>query len=500
MDEDEGMIVACSGTSAAMLAKWHEELRALKPSKRARWHARLCDKWKVAQRVRYVGEVRYIGSGEQQLPYEFEVYKQPDRAGGGTWWPVVDYTQASAALDAWQCGKRLSNFAQRMAESTDPWATFHEIQAEPKAPAPEDPDVTATRAMAETVGALPKAPREHFESTFDELTYGGATESYATRRALAATMTAFPTEFLSAAEAVGGLPPQLQAITNFLEEESLEEAARRREQMRAARVNNRRARAASEAAACSTADRSPSAANAQPPPGVQQPGAPQPERLTEADREVRRANEEARERKRLTKKAAIQPSLISTTAAADDATDLGAPAVNPPSKNARRRQEKKAKQRRAGQERVEKQRQRDDDETRKILKQVEPLRETAGTVVKEDLETLESVQALEAALQREERSSNQRFLAKPGRKLLGKMRYEVLAFVEAYEGTAPEAANFARNLLDGLGQRSPEEGYDRGAAEELYGDFADSFAAHTWHAPHLRQTEYATVLRAAALA
>ena len=131
---------------------------------------------------------------------------------------------------------------------------------------------------------------------------------------------------------------------------------------------------------------------------------------------------------------------------------------------------------------------------------MEPLRETAGTVVKEDLETLESVQALEAALQREERSSNQRFLAKPGRKLLGKMRYEVLAFVEAYEGTAPEAANFARNLLDGLGQRSPEEGYDRGAAEELYGDFADSFAAHTWHAPHLRQTDYATVLRAAALA
>ena len=234
--------------------------------------------------------------------------------------------------------------------------------------------------------------------------------------------------------------------------------------------------------------------------GMDGDAAPQPERLTEADREVRRANEEARERKRLTKKAAIQPSLISTTAAADDATDLGAPAVNPPSKNARRRQEKKAKQRRAGQERVEKQRQRDDDETRKILKQVEPLREAAGTVVKEDLETLESVQALEAALQREERSSNQRFLAKPGRKLLGKMRYEVLAFVEAYEGTAPEAANFARNLLDGLGQRSPEEGYDRGAAEELYGDFADSFAAHTWHAPHLRQTEYATVLRAAALA
>ena len=230
--------------------------------------------------------------------------------------------------------------------------------------------------------------------------------------------------------------------------------------------------------------------------GMDGDAAPQPERLTEADREVRRANEEARERKRLTKKAAIQPSLISTTAAADDATDLGAPAVNPPSKNARRRQEKKAKQRRAGQERVEKQRQRDDDETRRILKQVEPLREAAGTLVKEDLETLESVQALEAVLEKEQKGG----AAKPGRKLLGKMRYEVLAFVEAYEGTAPEAANFARNLLDGLGQRSPEEGYNRGAAEELYGDFADSFAAHTWHAPHLRQTDYATVLRAAALA
>ena len=33
--EHEGMVIACSGTSAAMLAKWHEEVRALKPNKRA---------------------------------------------------------------------------------------------------------------------------------------------------------------------------------------------------------------------------------------------------------------------------------------------------------------------------------------------------------------------------------------------------------------------------------------------------------------------------------
>jgi len=85
--EHDGMVIACSGTSAAMLAKWHEELRALKPNKRVRWHAKLWDKWRVAQRVRYVGEVRYVGCGDDQLPYEFEVYKQPDRAGGGAWWP-----------------------------------------------------------------------------------------------------------------------------------------------------------------------------------------------------------------------------------------------------------------------------------------------------------------------------------------------------------------------------------------------------------------------------
>ena len=72
--EHDGMVVACSGTSAAMLAKWHEELRALRPNKRVRWHAKLWDKWRVAQRVRYVGEVRYVGYGDEQLPYEFEVW------------------------------------------------------------------------------------------------------------------------------------------------------------------------------------------------------------------------------------------------------------------------------------------------------------------------------------------------------------------------------------------------------------------------------------------
>ena len=90
--------------------------------------------------------------------------------------------------------------------------------------------------------------------------------------------------------------------------------------------------------------------------------------------------------------------------------------------------------------------------------------------------------------------------AKPGRKLLGKMRSEVIPFVESFKGTAPEATSFARNLLDGLVQRSPEGGYDRNAAEELYGYFADTFAAHPWRAPRLQQADGAVVLEAAALA
>ena len=117
-------------------------------------------------------------------------------------------------------------------------------------------------------------------------------------------------------------------------------------------------------------------------------------------------------------------------------------------------------------------------------------------MVKEDLETLESVQALEAVLQKEQKGG----AAKPGRKLLGKMRSEVIPFVESFKGAAPEATSFARNLLDGLVQRSPEGGYDRNAAEELYGYFADTFAAHPWRAPRLQQADRAVVLRAAALA
>ena len=108
----------------------------------------------------------------------------------------------------------------------------------------------------------------------------------------------------------------------------------------------------------------------------------EPEKRIDADREVQRANQEARERKILTKKAAVQTSLISTTAAADEAEGPQTPTEKCLSKNARRRREKKAKQRQAEQRRTEEKQQRADDEFRKVLKAVEPLRHASGSHVR----------------------------------------------------------------------------------------------------------------------
>ena len=131
-----------------------------------------------------------MGYGDEQLPYEFEVYKQPDRAGGGAWWPVVDYMQLTT-FNAKPASKTLSSFAQRMAESADPWATFHEIQAEPKAPVPEERRVTAMCVVDAAVKALPREPRAHFQDTFEGLMREGVCESHSKTQALASTVTRF---------------------------------------------------------------------------------------------------------------------------------------------------------------------------------------------------------------------------------------------------------------------------------------------------------------------
>ena len=127
---------------------------------------------------------------------------------------------------------------------------------------------------------------------------------------------------------------------------------------------------------------------------------------------------------------------------------------------------------------------------------MEPLRRESGTVVNEAIESLEAVQALDAALRKE----NQRATAKPGRQLLGKMRWEMAAFFDTYKGIAPDERSFSKTLVDALIQCKIDKPYDSRAAEDLYGDFVDCFAGHGWSAPLLQRVERATILRAAALA
>ena len=231
----------------------------------------------------------------------------------------------------------------------------------------------------------------------------------------------------------------------------------------------------------------------------------------EADREVERANEEAREHKLLMKKAAVQPSLTIPTAAADEAAGPGAPAETTLSKNASRRREKKAKQQRAEQRRTEEKQQRADEEFRKVLKAVEPLRLETGTVVREDLESLESLKALGALLQKEEKRAK----AKPRRaptqaetelahallgagQLRGRMRQEVEAFINGYPGITPDAGAFAERLVESLLVGEALGPHDLRAAAEVYGDFANAFAGHSWSEPRLARAGRMAILRAAA--
>ena len=142
----------------------------------------------------------------------------------------------------------------------------------------------------------------------------------------------------------------------------------------------------------------------------------------------------------------------------------------------------------------------------------EPLRHKSGTDVREDFESLESLKALDAALQKEEKQAK----AKPrrestrveaevthalleGGQLGGRMRKEVASFVEAFPGVAPDAGAFAERLVDILLRAGAGEAYDVRTAEELYGDFTGCFLANDWKEPRLRVGRH-VVLSAAALA
>ncbi len=86
-----------------------------------------------------------------------------------------------------------------------------------------------------------------------------------------------------------------------------------------------------------------------------------------------------------------------------------------------------------------------------------------------------------------------------GGQLGGRMRKEVVSFVEAFPGAAPDAGAFAERLVDILLRGGAGEAYDVRTAEELYGDFTGCFLANDWKEPRLRVGRH-VVLSAAALA
>ena len=122
------------------------------------------------------------------------------------------------------------------------------------------------------------------------------------------------------------------------------------------------------------------------------------------DKEIERANDEARTRKLALKRSVIQPALEGNVATV---TVVAPPADAAPEKERTRRQrEKRATQREeARRHRENEEMQKKKNESRKLLREVEPLRQAAGTVVVQELETLDSVKAHAAQLVQEEKKA-----------------------------------------------------------------------------------------------
>ena len=116
-----------SGTSEQMINKWKAEIAALPEKKRRKWKGNLWDKWNVSQRVRYVGEQIIQGTESDPLKYYFEVYKQPNREGGGCWWPVVVHAELAAAAYG---PIVLSEYGARLAQAPNMFEEFINIQGE----------------------------------------------------------------------------------------------------------------------------------------------------------------------------------------------------------------------------------------------------------------------------------------------------------------------------------------------------------------------------------
>ena len=84
--------------------------------------------------------------------------------------------------------------------------------------------------------------------------------------------------------------------------------------------------------------------------------------------------------------------------------------------------------------------------------------------------------------------------------LRGRMRQEVETFMSGFSGIAPSAEGFAETLVDALLAGDAGDRHDAREAAELYGDFAEAYAAHGWKESRLERARRKVVLRAAALA
>ena len=84
--------------------------------------------------------------------------------------------------------------------------------------------------------------------------------------------------------------------------------------------------------------------------------------------------------------------------------------------------------------------------------------------------------------------------------LRGRMRREAEAFVRGFSGLSPAAEGFAECLVDALLVGDAGDWHDARETAELYGDFADAYAAHGWTETRLQRASREVVLRAAALA
>ena len=447
-------------------------------------------------KVRHTGEVRYFSIGGEHVPYEFEFYQQPHLVGGGVWYPIGDY----------------KNYASK--QGANPAAGFMTVRYASEIPPPpkkcSDLESRVGSVLMATLKAMPKELYDKFTAIWDIREEAGEATEEAAYVAMVLLAETFPAEFLAAAEAIGGWPPEpeLLDLQRHLEKTALDKAMMYREERRAVKDENRRRGRAERDATASSSGASASATAATPLPVAIAPVALSVG--TEADRAVERANEEAKQRKLLAKRAAVQASLAGPAAVAEGVT--GQPAVEKIlSKNARRRQERKAKQQREGQRRIDEKQQRVDEEFRKVLKAVEPLRQESGTVVQEDLECLDSLKKLDIQLKKEEKQMKPRraptqaeaevthALLETGQ-LRGKMRQEVEAFVRGFAGIAPDAEGFAERLVDALLTGDAGGRHDAREAAELYGDFADAYASHGWSEQRLQRARRRVVLRAAALA